>query len=177
MLLGCCTCAGPAGWLAACVLGVLATPVWGTPYFSIETYAEWEEALYTGAVEPLDTGEWMQYSEHWQTEYVEGEPYPADTEFWYADLYPMEDLPAPYPEGSMLVMSWGQMPYPGMYSSAWKYTYPEDPDLSNAVLTLTAYAPTGINKGLVRRPRQPATGIGRGTGTRVRHPDSPTTPG
>ncbi|MFH1746573.1 MAG: hypothetical protein ABIG44_05945 [Planctomycetota bacterium] len=116
---------------------------WADPYFSIRTFSEWTEALETQHVVPLRMPEWDSYMNEWHMYTEEGETYP-ETEFFEPVLYVYEGDPIPpHPDGDGgLVMAWGNESLPpGQYASAWKYDYLVDPDLSNAVITLTVYPP------------------------------------
>jgi len=132
-------------WAAACVLGVLAVPALGVPYFRIHSTQDWYDALQGDPphVRALSDWEGYDYLNQWALYLQEGEPYPP-TQFLMADLYVFwGGGPPPWPEDTGLVMLWGsgvQLP-PGDYASAWGYDYLEDPDLSTAVITTIIFAP------------------------------------
>jgi len=130
---------------AACVLGVCLAPALGEPYVSIQSVSEWEEALQ--GIPPHVVGmtppEWEEYWQQWQLYTQEGERYPYTT-FQPPELYVYGGGGGGggYPEDSGLVMVWGVAGMPaGEYASAWQYNYLTDPDLSNAIITTSVYAP------------------------------------
>ncbi|MCK4340554.1 MAG: hypothetical protein KAY37_02375 [Phycisphaerae bacterium] len=137
----------------AAVLLAGGGPALGDPYFQIWSMPDWEDALGTGHVVPLMPDEWDSYWQEWQMYTEEGDPYP-DTLFIEPVLYPYvgpEVPPGPEDAGG-LVMAWGDESLPdGQYASAWKYDYLVDPDLSNAIITLTVYPPQfGPNSGITQ---------------------------
>jgi hypothetical protein len=115
------------------------------PYFEIETVQDWRMSLEGGSVVPVDQAQWDEYMMHWQTGEVIGDPYPM-SDFWLAQLYLYDGGQPPYPTDGGLVMAWGDQPMSDLNSSAWAYQYGSDPDLSSALVTLTAFAPPGITK-------------------------------
>jgi len=127
-----------------CVVGCLTVPGLGDPYFSIMGMEGWWQALNGDPphVKPISEWEWYDYMYQWQNYTQEGEPYPP-TQFLPATLYVYEGGHPGYPEDAGLVMAWGTEPDlpPGDYASAWKYDYLEDPDLSQAQITVTVYPP------------------------------------
>ncbi|MFC1783401.1 GEVED domain-containing protein [Planctomycetota bacterium] len=109
-------------------------------FFDISTVVDWEEALYGGSIKPVTSDLWDEYMMDWEMFCEEGDPYPVN-EFRQSDLYVMEASEPEFPEAG-LVMAWGEADMAaGDYSSAWEYVYPEDPDLSNATITITVTAP------------------------------------
>ncbi len=138
----------------ACVLAVLglAKPAAGTPYFLLETEEEWSQALSSGHVEPVTVPEWQDYMSQWSAYREEGEPYPS-----HAFLPAMPPTGELYvwggggggglePEDAGLVMVWGLPSVPdGSYSSAWRYNYGLDPNLTNCTITVTVTPPPSIN--------------------------------
>ena len=139
----------------SCVAVMLATATvaQADPYFQIGSMSEWDEALMTGHVVPFTAPEWDRYMGEWDAFTEEGETYP-DTVFIEPMLYVYEgDEVAPYPESpGGLVMAWGDEGLQdGSYAAAWKYDYLVDPDLSNAIITLTVYPPQfGPNGGITQ---------------------------
>ena len=116
-----------------------------SPYFAIDTPLEWEEALNQPdwGVKPMMPHDWDDYMGQWEFHLEEGEPYPNNT-FIPAELYVWGgDGNEDGGTGEGLVMAWG--PAEGdpdnSYSSAWEYTYGEDPDLSNCTISITVNAP------------------------------------
>lgn len=127
-----------------CVVGVLAGSAWADPFFKIQTVTDWYNALGGDPphVYPLSQWEGYDYLTQWEMYLEEGAPYPP-TVFVPAALYVWEGVPVPpYPEDSGLVMVWatGDMA-PGEYASAWGYDYLVDPDLSNAIISTSIFAP------------------------------------
>jgi hypothetical protein len=133
---------------ALCLLAVMepGTTALGSPYFVIESQDQWQSAMSSGKVEPVTSSEWSNYMAQWADWVEPGYPSYPPHDFMPAQLYiwdggggggiPLED--------AGLVMTWGSatgaLP-PGSYSSAWKYDYLLDPDLSNSVITITVTAP------------------------------------
>jgi len=124
-------------------------------YFLLACQSDWQEALDSGEVRPMTREEWDASMNLWQTGEVEGEPYnygkPA--EFVPATLYAYGEGP----DGGSglndcsddgLLMVWStedQMPVIGQdYGSAWVYAYPEDPDLSNCIISVDVHPPASI---------------------------------
>ncbi len=137
--------------LKLCFLGIvisfavsvgMGSTVFATPYFLIDSQAEWQDALTNQRVKAMTLAEWTNYMALW-SQYHEGPNYPANI-FKPPQLYVWggggEGL---YPPDPGLVMAWGSLPQqpPGSYCSAWKYDYQQDPDLSNCTITLTVTAP------------------------------------
>jgi len=123
---------------AAVMTLFIAAPTLADPYFRLDTFDDWNSALGSGQIVPLLPSEWDQYMSEWDLFLEEGEPYP-DTVFLPPTLYPYE---GPDFEEPGLVMAWGpDDELPGDYASAWKFDYQVDPDLSNAVITVTVYPP------------------------------------
>jgi hypothetical protein len=98
----------------------------------------------------MEEEDWEYYMFEWQHFVEEGEPYPDDP-----------FVPAVPPDGDLyvyggggsggtdpcdagLVMYWGNSE--GDYSSAWKFDYLLDPDLSNCTISVAVTAPSGINQ-------------------------------
>jgi len=146
---------GRFSWVCCCVAAacvaaaMVGAPVLGTPYFVLDDEVEWQAALYTSRVTPVTQPEWQNYMLHWAANLVEGEPYPPN-EFVPAELptgalyvYPGGTQPC-QPEDAGLVMAW-RPTLPGSYSSAWKYDYQLDPDLSNAAVQVWVTAPKPVN--------------------------------
>ena len=140
-------------------LGVLAyaggASALADAYFEVHTFVEWEDALLTGNVVPISPVNWDIYMDEWAMYTEEGDPYPPN-EFRPATLYAYE---GPDFERAGLVMAWGEDDPPaGDYATAWEWDYLVDPDLSNAVVTMTVYPPSYLGGGgdhadFVRHPR------------------------
>ncbi len=141
------------GALALSAVLVVGAAASADVYFEIRTMSEWDEALATGHVVPFTTPQWDQYFDEWLMFTEEGDPYPP-TQFIEPVLYPYEGPEVPpdpnYPGG--LVMAWGDENLPdGQFASAWQYDYLVDPDLSNAIITLTVFPPQfGQNGGITQ---------------------------
>jgi len=132
------------GWVAACILAIVPLAL-AEPYFELNTETDWLAALYGDPPHILGVApfEWEEYMFQWQNHLEQGEPYPP-TQFLPPELYVYEGSGSgEYPENPGLVMVWGTdtgLP-PGEYASAWKFDYVVDPDLSNAIITVTVYPP------------------------------------
>lgn len=129
--------------VCACLLVVFASAGLAKPYFLIDSEFEWTESQALGHVKPVSTGEWNDYMLQWGLFLEEGDPYPPN-QFLPPRLYvwPGGGGGGLDPEDAGLVMVWGeQLTMPGEYSSAWKYDYLLDPDLTNCTITLTVTAP------------------------------------
>ena len=119
------------------------------PYFKVDTQTNWEYALSSGHVYAMEEEDWEYYMLQWQNFTVQGTPYPNHT-FRQAkspdgDLYVYGGGGGGGggtldPCDAGLVMYWGN-PSNGSYSSAWKYDYLLDPDLSNCTISVTVTAP------------------------------------
>jgi hypothetical protein len=134
-----------------CVLALLglAKPAFATPYFLLETEEEWNQALSDGRVEGLTPPEWQDYMLQWSTYREEGDPYPSN-QFLPPELYVYGGGGGGggglNPEDAGLVMFWGPEPIPpASYSSAYKYVYDLDPNLTNCTITVTVTPPPWIN--------------------------------
>jgi hypothetical protein len=103
----------------------------------------------------MEEEDWEYYMLQWQNLTVQGEPYPTNT-FREARNPPDGDLyvyggggggggGALDPCDAGLVMYWGSPSTYGSYSSAWKYDYLKDPDLSNCTISVAVTAPPWIN--------------------------------
>jgi len=148
-----------------CVMAVVglgfAPGVMASPYFNLDTEAEWQNALGggggSGMIEPMMPPEWSNYMTQWTMFFMEGDPYPSTT---FIPAYPPQGQlyvygggggGGGYPEDAGLVMVWGStLIAPGAYASAWKYEYGLDPDLSNALIMVTVTAPQWGATGQVR---------------------------
>ncbi|MCL5105685.1 MAG: GEVED domain-containing protein [Armatimonadetes bacterium] len=130
---------------AALVLsfGTAATASW-QPYFLVDSFQEWSEAKDLGRIQPMTEAQWGDYMAQWNmSSWVEGEPYPP-TRFVPPELYVWGGGGSGglNPEDAGLVMVWHGPEDPTVkYSSAWRYDYGLDPDLSNSTITLTVTAP------------------------------------
>lgn len=131
---------------AVCLVTMLGlgTAASATPYFLIGSQSEWQEALLpTGEIKAMTTGEWDDYMYQWGMHLVEGDPYPTNT-FLPPELYVWGGGGGGGldPEDPGLVMVWGDETTPdGSYSSAWKYVYLLDPDLTGSTINITVTAP------------------------------------
>ena len=123
------------------------------PYFRLDTKSDWQEALSSGHVYAMEEEDWEYYMLQWQNFTVQGTPYPNHT--FREARQPTGDLyvyggggggggGALDPCDAGLVMYWGS-PADGSYSSAWKYDYLKDPDLSNCTISVAVTAPTRVN--------------------------------
>ena len=114
-----------------------------TPYFALDTEVRWQDALSTVKVSEITPLEWNSYMNQWNLYLEEGDPYPTNT-FCPPDLYVYGGGGGGGldPEEPGLVMAWGDETMPaGSYSSAWKYDYQLDPNLTNAIITISVVAP------------------------------------
>jgi hypothetical protein len=114
-----------------------------SPYRRIASQQDWEEALSSGHVYAMEPEDWEQYMLQWDEFIVDGEPYPNDV-FITPDLYVYGGGGGGgyEPNDAGLVMSWGDPCNPnGSSSSAWKFDYKKDPDLTNCTITLVVTAP------------------------------------
>lgn len=123
----------------AVVLSGAAAPA--SPYFLIDSEVEWQEAVATGRVQPMSPSEWSDYMMQWDLHLVEGEPYPLN-KFAPPELYVWHGGGGGGldPEDAGLVMAWGT-DTPGSWSSAWKYIYMLDPDLTGSTINISVTAP------------------------------------
>ena len=121
-----------------------------SPYVAINSVGQWQAVLQEGRVLPVETAEWARYMMQWSQYRDPGSPpYPSHS-FAAPELVAMSGdicgtdnrLPS-----SGLLMMWASPSIPaGSYSSAWKYRYPQDPDLTNVIITVTVNPPcAGIN--------------------------------
>jgi hypothetical protein len=134
----------------SCTLALLAfisvalwtlTPVCSSPYFLIDSETEWNAALSLGRITAMEPVQWQDYMIQWINFLQEGEPYPTNT-FLPPELYvwPGGGGGGLNPEDAGLVMVWRPMA-PGSYSSAWRYEYGLDPDLTGCTINITVTAP------------------------------------
>lgn len=133
---------------------LVGEPALCKPHFLIDSELEWLEALNAdwpqANIIPMSPAEWNNpdwgYMMQWSDYLEEGDPYPTN-EFLPPELYVYpgdDDESAPDPDSPGLVMRWGEQDQPaGGYSSAWKYDYGLDPDLSNSIITVTVMPPSG----------------------------------
>ncbi len=136
--------------VAACAIAVAigwGTGARATPYFLIDSESEWRDALASGRVEPMAPTQWSNYMQQWSMFLSEGDPYPPNV--FVPPILPQGELyvygggggGGVYPEDAGLVMVWQPQLSGGQYSSAWKYDYGLDPDLSNCTISVTVTAP------------------------------------
>ena len=116
------------------------------PYFKVDTQNDWQNALSGGHVYAMDSQDWEYYMLQWQNYVVQGTPYPSHT-FRQAKsptgnlyVYGGGGGGGLDPCDAGLVMYWGN-PTNGSYSSAWRYDYLKDPDLSNCTISVAVTAP------------------------------------
>jgi hypothetical protein len=98
--------------------------------------------------------QWQQFHDE------QSEPYPS-TNYAPPTLYVYEGGGGGgyEPNDAGLVMAWGD-PVDGDYASAWQYAYPEDPDLTNCIITVSVTPPqmgpsgaiTQVSLGLQNNP-------------------------
>jgi hypothetical protein len=128
----------------------LQPPLPVSQYFALDSRESWQAAL-PNQVAQVDSLGWQDYMSQWEKFLVEGRGYPPNA-FMPPDLYvwPDTDNPCPdpvRPSRPGLVMAWGdpQSADNASQSSAWRYRYPDDPDLSGATITVTVLPPCWIN--------------------------------
>ena len=144
------------------IVGLLALPALGSPYFLIDSYTHWDNSLswigdgpFTRPMSPLewDSPDPCSYIQQWGSFLKDGEPYNLGqpTVFYEPELYVYEGLEgggADPPEEAGLVMAWGDdWMSAGNFSSAFIMEYGVDPDISNCIITVTVIPPqvSGIN--------------------------------
>jgi hypothetical protein len=133
--------------VVGCLL--LTQMAYAEPYFRLDTQHDWEYAITEGKILPMENTEWSAYMSQWSMYREEGPPYPPTT---FRSPHPPTGELYVYGGGggggggaldpcdAGLVMYWGSPP-DGNYSSAWKFDYQLDPDLSNCIITVTVTAP------------------------------------
>ena len=136
-------------WLGAAGLAT------ATPYVFVSTWDDWNRAMSSGHIMPVNAPMWNEYMLEWATFLEEGAPHP-DTDFYPPEpptggLYVWEGggSGGTSPSDAGLVMTWGPSPGGAIassqgvmpQSSAWGYNYGLDPDLSNTLITITVTAP------------------------------------
>ena len=123
-------------------VAALTTLLVASPYFSVETYSDWNMQLDYQTVRPITSVEWQGYMNQWDMFKCDiGIPYPITTNFATAELYVIENAPD-ITEEPGLVMTWGEENMPqGEYASGWVYEYGVDPDLSNSIIQITVIPP------------------------------------
>ena len=119
-------------------LMLMPIQVLATPYFSLDTFDDWDTALNDGRISPVESP-YDAAAEHYG---IEGEDYVFTT----PELYVWEGDGSPETESPGLVMYWGDPAAdPDLPQLAsWEYTYPEDPNLTGTKLKLTVMPPLGI---------------------------------
>ncbi len=145
--------------LIVCIIAgcfVAANSAYARTYFEIKTAEQWETALHTGPrhtgprhtgprVEAMTQSQWDEYMAQLRDleNETEGTPYVA-TQFIGPELYVHAHDVGLAPG---MVMAWGDssLPSPGQYASAFLLDYGCDPDLSNATISITVYAPNDPN--------------------------------
>ena len=125
---------------------LVAGPAQAVPHFLIDSEDQWNDAMAGGHVEPVLPSEWTDYMDQWNLYLEEGDPYPSNM-FSSANLYVWGGggSGGTEPEDAGLVMVWDDYNGPGSYSSAWKWDYGVDPDLSNSIINVTVTAPDFVN--------------------------------
>ncbi|MCX6345302.1 MAG: GEVED domain-containing protein, partial [Armatimonadetes bacterium] len=118
----------------------LGTAASATPYFLIDSQSEWLKAQEIGRIQPMTSAEWSDYMFQWAI-FGEGEPYPTN-EFIPPELYVWGGGGGGLnPEDAGLVMVWRPGIKTGSFSSAWKYNYGLDPDLTGCTINIQVTAP------------------------------------
>ncbi|MBI4579424.1 MAG: hypothetical protein HY718_06955 [Planctomycetes bacterium] len=140
-----------AGWWRRMVVvwaAALVPPgagVFGNPHFLIDSKEEWEAAMGEGKIQPMTSAEWGAYMNQWMAHLQEGTTYPSNQfrppVLPTGQLYVYGGGGAGWPADAGLVMLWQHSMTAGNYSSAWKYDYRGDPDLSNVTITVTVTPP------------------------------------
>ena len=138
-------------WKPVFAVGILtvllvAGQSWAEPHFLIDSEDQWNDAAAGGHVQPVMPSEWTDYMDQWSLYLEEGDPYPSNM-FSSANLYVWGGGGGggADPEDAGLVMVWDDYDGPGSYSSAWKWDYGVDPDLSNSIINVTVTAPDFVN--------------------------------
>ena len=117
-----------------CAVLLLGSEARSTPYFSLDSFSDWNSAVGGGTISPVTT------------------PYPAleelygtDFAFTTPELYVMTSAESEQLDDG-LVMYWGdpQAPPEIPQVASWQYTFPLDPDLTGTTLHLTVMPPPGI---------------------------------
>lgn len=109
-------------------------------HFLLSSYDDWSTALADGRIHPMPASMGNEYIDQLNANLLEGESYPM-TQFREAQLSVLGK--GEYSEKAGLLMVWGD-DEPGPFYSAWMYTYPEDPDLTNSTVSVTADPPCGM---------------------------------
>jgi len=129
---------------------VLCPALIGSPYFLIDSQAEWTEALMPSAtgnyIRPATSMEWQEFQMQRQMHLRNGTP-PEYSLFLPPDLYVFPGDPGnpEWPAEACLVMAWGSPTLPeNNYASAWVFQYGMDPDLRNCTIKLTVHPPAAI---------------------------------
>ncbi len=95
---------------------------------TLQDTLDWESAIISGQIMPLDLAQWDAYMTEWELYLTEGGPYPL-AEYLTPQLYIWDGSSLPEMPG--LVMAWGDSETStGDYAAAWQFDYLEDPDLS-----------------------------------------------
>jgi hypothetical protein len=149
--------------VVSCLL--LAQLAYATPYFRIDTQQEWQEALSYSKIKAVGYTLWEEYMTQWEMYLHEGEPYPPNT---FISPQPPTGQLYVYGGGggggldpcdAGLVMVWGSPTTPpGNYSSAYKFDYQVDPDLSNCTISVAVTAPGNISVVSLGLQNNPAPG-------------------
>ncbi len=115
-------------------------------HFLLASEQDWRNALADGRVHPLPQADGEDYINQFNANMQEGDPYPATT-FLEAQLYVLAAEEEDYSEEAGLLMVWdnGNLIVDVNYASAWQYTYPDDPDLTNTIITVTVDPPCGMS--------------------------------
>jgi hypothetical protein len=118
----------------ACILLLTLPQVFSSPIFQLTTYQEWLDAESAGRIQPVtawDNG----FESH----------YPGmSSQLRIPNLEVMPDIPQE-PGIPGLVMAWGSSADDGQeIIAAWQYEYPQDPDLTGALIHLCVFPPCSV---------------------------------
>jgi hypothetical protein len=109
-----------------------------TPYFGINTAAEWQQALNTGKIKAVPAATFRAMVDPTNT----NSPWPAEyknAEFFTPTLYVYDN----YEGEAGLVMTWGNptLPPETRQAAAWDYEYTLDPNLNGTTIELSIFPP------------------------------------
>ncbi len=123
----------------------LTTPPEVQVHFLLADYEDWQNAFNSGEIAPMSQAEGEIYLEKLAIDFQDGDPYPfGPSSFVEPNLYVLPD--EDYADEPGLVMEWGDKGEgDGDYTSAWRYIYAEDPDLTNTTIAVTVDPPCGMN--------------------------------
>ncbi len=112
------------------------------PYLALNTEIDWADVNILPMLSEEFEGYLMQWQDPENLQYP-SLPYPADP-FLPPELYVYEGdgTEGGEPNEPGLVMRWGDdTTTDGNYTSAWKYSYDDDPDYTNCIISVTVIAP------------------------------------